>query len=127
MTNRLFVYGTLLQKYIQKEVEGVSGLRFVAEGSIEGELYDLGMYPGAVQKLGGVVCGEVYELADATGVLRKLDEYEGYNPQNQKGSLYIRKTVEVTLSNNTKTSAYAYFYNKSTRKSKAIPSGKWNK
>ena len=127
MTERLFVYGTLLQKYLQKEVGSVSGLGFVGEGSIEGELYDLGMYPGAVQKQGSAVYGEVYELTDTAEVLRKLDEYEGYNPQNQKGSLYIRKTVEVTLNINTKTAAHAYFYNKTTRNRKKISSGRWNK
>lgn len=127
MDEKLFVYGTLLQKHIQAEVDGMSVLRFVGEGSVEEELYELGMYPGAVQKAGGVVYGEVYELADAAQILRKLDEYEGYNPQNLKGSLYVRKTVEVRLNDNTKTAAYAYFYNKTTRNHKKIPGGKWSR
>lgn len=58
---------------------------------VPGFLYDLGWYPGIELKTPGcnawVVC-EKLEVDDTR--LAQLDRYEGYRPDDLKGSLYLR-------------------------------------
>ncbi len=83
--DKIFVYGTLLKKYPNAvDIIGDKKLRFLGNGKIQGELYDLGDYPGAIEKLGTYVHGEVYALVNSGIVLSKLDEYEEFDSKNQK-------------------------------------------
>ena len=112
-----------------KEIDliGEEELRFVGNGRTEGELYDLGEYPGAVEKKGRYVYGEVYEIKDSDNVLRKLDEYEEFDPRNPQHSLFVRRASEVIMEDGTEVCAIVYFYNGMTKGLKAIASGRWNK
>ncbi len=123
MIEKLFVYGILTQVKVRREVISEDNLRYLGEGSIEAELYDLGAHPAAIPCNGKRVNGTVYELADL-GVLEQLDEFEEYKHSDPKGSLYVRAVAEVTLENG-KTVAYVYFYNRSVKKAKKIVNGKW--
>ena len=65
-------------------------------------VYDLGAYPGVVERKGESVVGEVYGVEKSR--IAELDSYEG------EGQLYIRKNV--TVSNGAEnTEAFAYIYN----------------
>ena len=63
-------------------------LRYMGRGSIQGSLFDLGLYPAAVPAPEGFVWGEVYEITDAATVLAALDDIEGYRHDDSDRSLY---------------------------------------
>lgn len=123
---KLFVYGTLMNKHRDK-IDDVkqSEMRFLGKGKIEGELFDLGEFPGAIEKKGNYVYGEVYELKDSIDTLRKFDKYEEFDPNNPARSLFIRKRANVKMSNGQTICASAYFYNGNTQGLRKITSGMW--
>src|SRR2546423_9138118 len=101
MTEHLFVCGTLLPEYVSGEMANLMGsLRCVGEAEVSGRLYDLGEYPGAVLDPSSPtkVSGLLYELPDDQSILRALDLYEGFNPNNLENSLFVRKQITATLS-----------------------------
>ena len=72
-------------------------------------LYDVGVYP-AVRKGIGAVYGELYEIDDKK--INELDTIEGYYPEDNDQSLYVRKEVDITLSHDgSLEKASAYFFN----------------
>ena len=89
----VFVYGTLRRG----EERDINLLRpapqAIACASIEGELYDLGTYPGL--RLGGArrVKGEIYAISPA--LERRLDEIEAVWPES--GGEYVKREVTVRL------------------------------
>jgi gamma-glutamylcyclotransferase (GGCT)/AIG2-like uncharacterized protein YtfP len=97
----LFVYGTLKKRSQAHRL--LRGARFIAPASVTGALYDLGDYPGLVQRRnGGRVVGELYELpADHERVLKALDRYEGRE--------FIRRRVFANLPSGQRRAAWAYF------------------
>jgi gamma-glutamylcyclotransferase (GGCT)/AIG2-like uncharacterized protein YtfP len=63
--------------------------KFIADAKVNGDLYDLGAYPGLLlNESSSLVIGEVYEVDDET--LNKLDDFEA-------SSNYWRKPVEISL------------------------------
>ena len=101
MKRYLFSYGTLLPNRAPAEIAPVvRRLRRVGRGRVHGRLYDLGEYPGAVlSKSGPVIAGEIFELPDDPDVLEKLDQYEGFDPAREQGSLFVRKKRLVNIDN----------------------------
>ena len=75
MSEYLFAYGTLRSGF---------GLVKVGTGSIQGTMYDLGEYPGAVPGEGEII-GDLFR---SPRTFADLDEYEGEE--------FDRKTVRVT-------------------------------
>ena len=72
---RLFVYGTLKRGFGNNKVLGES--RFVANGSIQGLLLDLGTFPGFISATGvPPVMGELWDVPDQA-TLDRLDQLEG--------------------------------------------------
>ncbi len=73
----LFVYGTLMQVFDSLE-NWQSRVRaeFIGRGKIQGRLYDLGRYPGAIRAASEhLVRGEVYKLrnpANALDILARI-------------------------------------------------------
>ena len=100
-----------------------SKLTYVARGSIRASLFDLGIYPAAVPALDGRVWGELYEAAEPATVLAALDEIEGYRPDDQDRSLYVRDRATVTLPDGRQESAWVYFYNAPLGQAQRIASG----
>lgn len=83
---KLFVYGTLMQGFHNHGVLGKA--QFLGEGTVFGELYHLGGYPGF--KHGhNKVTGEIYEVPDEQWA--RLDRLEG------RPHLYDRETINATL------------------------------
>ena len=106
---KVFVYGTLLKGMSRSHNMRTS--EFEGLGMINATLYDLGAYPGIIESKKSVF-GEIYTIDSAT--LLALDNIEGYDENHPRGSLYIRKEVDVTLLNDgNSTKAYTYFYNAS--------------
>lgn len=121
----LFAYGTLIPSHAPAELAGmVRKFRRIGRGSVRGRLYDLGEYPGAVLAEGpAMVHGEVYELPADHEILRKLDEYEGFDPQDRGGSLFTRTECSVRLESGEELSCWLYVYNRDPGPAKIVPDG----
>jgi gamma-glutamylcyclotransferase (GGCT)/AIG2-like uncharacterized protein YtfP len=112
MPEHLFVYGTLRKGYDLKLMNKVrSRIRYVGQGKVNADLYDLGKYPGAIRTSGGKeVIGDVFELSEPDRVLRTLDKYEGIG-EDQPASEFIRRKSRVKLRSGQTITAWVYWYN----------------
>ena len=120
----VFVYGTLMAGFDRRRRAGIdTKLRYVGRGSIQGALFDLGLYPAAIPSQDGHIWGEVYEMTDAPVVLAALDDIEGYRHDDSDKSLYIRSQAEVALPDGTRARAGVYFYHAPLGRAARIASG----
>jgi gamma-glutamylcyclotransferase (GGCT)/AIG2-like uncharacterized protein YtfP len=120
----VFFYGTLMTGFDRRRRLGMDDrLTFRGRGTINGKLFDLGLYPAAVPAADGRVRGEVFEVTDAGPVLAALDEIEGYQPSAPDVSLYVRRVVPVTLDDGDGVDAWVYFYNAPLGQAPRISSG----
>jgi len=106
---KLFVYGTLLRGLSRAQV--LRGARFLGPGLVEGQLFDLGDYPGLRPGKGWVV-GEVWQVDAPT--LERIDRIEDYDPRDPPGSLYRRIRVTVRAFSDTRLEAATYLYNQTS-------------
>lgn len=112
MPEHLFVYGTLRKGYDLKLMNKVRPLiRYIGQGKINADLYDLGRYPGAIRSNGSTeVIGDVFELGDPEKVLRTLDKYEGIR-ENESSSEFVRRKNRIRLRSGNTVTAWVYWYN----------------
>lgn len=76
MSSQIFVYGTLQRASAHPmAVQLRHRARWLGPARLRARLYDLGVYPAAVQGR-GTVHGELFDLADSE-LLERLDAYEG--------------------------------------------------
>ena len=97
-------------------------------GSMPGRLYDLGDYPGAISEAetSTRVIGEVVQLPSDSAFLKRIDDYEGYNPDSPATSLFIRETRSITLPDGTHLPCWVYLYNQDPASARLIPSGNYS-
>lgn len=103
--HKIFTYGTLMPNDGRERVK------------INGLMYDLGWFPGVklTDYEGGLnFLAEVIEVNDER--LKELDRYEGYEEDNPKYSLYIRRHY---------LDGWIYEYNGSCYGRPLIQSGDW--
>ena len=110
MTIKVFVYGTLkegypLDGYCLKERKKIT-----KNVKVDGTLFNIGPFPGVKFNTGGKVIGEIHEFENPEKVLKTMDGIEGYNPVNEKQSLFIRRMITIPY-NNKEVEAYAYEFN----------------
>jgi gamma-glutamylcyclotransferase (GGCT)/AIG2-like uncharacterized protein YtfP len=119
-----FFYGTLKAGFDRRRRAGIDNkMTYRGRGAITAALFDLGIYPAAVPSTDGRVWGEVYEFCEVDAVLAALDDIEGYSPSDPDRSLYIRRSVPVTLEDGRPVNAWVYFYNAPLGAAPRIPSG----
>ena len=120
----LFVYGTLLRGLRDDLLRRV-GAKFVAMGTIQGRLYDLGRYPGAKPspEPEDRVYGEVHRLPDPKTSLALLDKYEGIPSEAPVKGGFVREVVGVTVEGGRRLHAWAYLYNRPVSDGKLIAGG----
>lgn len=124
MADLVFFYGTLMAGFDRRRRAGIDqNLTYRGRGSIQGALFDLGIYPAAVPGSESRVWGEVYEMALPDHVLAALDDIEGYRPENPDRSLYARAQADVTLPDGSQARAWVYFYNAPLGRAPRIASG----
>lgn len=104
MADILFTYGTLRPGNTEPE-------------KVPGKLYDLGWFPGIILspadgKTNSFVLCERVEIED----IEAVDHYEGYNPNDPDGSLYIRRRYK---------DGWIYEFNGPVNPVKQIQSGDW--
>ena len=124
MRELVFFYGTLMAGFDRRRRAGIDDkLTYIGRGSIQGKLFDLGLYPAAVPGPDAHVWGEVYEMAESATVLAALDEIEGYRHDDPDRSLYLRQKAEVLLAGGARSPAWVYFYNAPLGRAPRIASG----
>jgi gamma-glutamylcyclotransferase (GGCT)/AIG2-like uncharacterized protein YtfP len=118
----LFVYGTLMsgERMSLADMAGMS-VQFISNDSIDGEMYNIGRFPGVKipdgiggTAEGGIVYGEVYRLL-TPGLVARLDAYEGYP------DLYDRRQV-ITGKGRT---VWVYTFNPAVTEYELIKTGDW--
>jgi gamma-glutamylcyclotransferase (GGCT)/AIG2-like uncharacterized protein YtfP len=124
MSDKVFVYGTLMAGFDRRRRAGIdTKMSYLGRGWIEATLFDLGIFPAAVPAPGGRVWGEVYETDEAAAVLSTLDEIEGYRPSEPDTSLYTRVQTDVVFEDGHVEAAWVYFYNAPLGRAEPIASG----
>lgn len=117
MPEYLFVYGTLRHELVNKTspelVALMQGMRFMGSGTIRGQLYDLGEYPGAIagDEFKTSIVGEVYEMLEPPAIFAILDRYEGFIPGELEASLFARIKAPVMLPTGQSIECWLYVYN----------------
>ena len=130
MKEYLFIYGTLLPDHAPAEIGGIIGqLRPVGPASVPGYLYDFGQYPGAVLNNSARtrIAGQVFELSQDGGVLKALDSYEGYKPDDLQHSLFIRERAMIALDDGEILSCWIYLYNRDPGTAPLVSGGDYTK
>ncbi len=125
----LFAYGTLRRVYERhRELERL-GARYMGRGSIGGELFDLGLFPGARKPAsqGTRVVGEVYRLPRPWEALPVLDRIEGFRADSPESSLFVRETAEVGLRGGQRVRAWVYWLNRWHGAMRRISSGDYRR
>lgn len=128
MSDFLFSYGTLIPQHAPEEIAvATANLVPYAEGWVYGTLYDLGDYPAAVldSDQGGKIFGTVFLIPSDPDFLRRLDVYEGFEPENAGVSLFVRKRHPVRLSNGQTLDCWLYEYNGRPAHAPILVSGRY--
>lgn len=121
-TPRLFVYGSLRLGQTNPMAELLHrNSRHLGRGTVCGRLHVISWYGGMVpgEAPDECVTGDAFELNRdaAERVLAELDAYEG--------DAFERRTVEVTLEDETRVGAFAYLYAASVAGLPRVAHGDW--
>ena len=124
----LFVYGTLLNKQNEFGAYLNANCTFYADGKFKGRLYDMGEYPGAIfdSKSDGYVLGKIVRLNNTKQVLKQLDYYEGFGPEETQPNLFVRELIPVNTVGGT-VECWVYLYNLPIDGFRKITSGIYSK
>lgn len=122
--NYLFVYGTLLNGGNEFAIYLKNNCSFYANGKFKGLLYDVGEYPGAIadNQAKGYVYGVIFLIHDTERVLKQLDDYEGFGPNQEQPNLFVRDIISID-SNKGPVDCWCYLYNLSVDGLPLIASG----
>ncbi len=128
MSERLFVYGTLMRgsqhpmaRKLEADATYLDGARY------NGRLYRVTHYPGVIASSASDewVFGDVYTLRDPD-LLTALDRYEGCGPDDAEPTQYLRLLQDVTLDSGAQVKAWVYIYNWPVEESQRIMSGRFD-
>ena len=128
MSDRLFVYGTLMRGYAHPMARLLSAnAEFLGQASCRGRLYRVKHYPGLVlsDDAGERVFGELYRLRAVEDLLREFDMYEACGEGFPEPTQYLRRTLPVTLADGTESEAWTYIYNWPVEALARIESGRF--
>ena len=102
-TDLLFVYGTLRREGRSHRLLRQLGARWRGRGTVAGELFDFGAYPGALPQASpsSRIAGELYEFPSPDRAFERLDSYEG--------SKFLRQVTAVTLEDGSEVQAWIYW------------------
>lgn len=127
MSEYLFVYGSLKRGFGGKEASELANqMKWIGTAQVPGRLYDLGKYVGAIveKDLDLFVKGELLEIPDSS-VLKRLDEYEEYNPARVLSCLFVRQQVRARVEDGRHVDAWIYVYNRDPGDAPVIASGEY--
>lgn len=124
----IFVYGTLGKQARNPARRALAKYaEFSSEATVKGKLFDLGEYPGAVpsRRTDDRVAGELYaiDVDHAEELLKVLDTYEEFDPEDKNDSLFVRDVTEVYGEQQKPLKAWIYWWNGEEDRKAEIPSG----
>lgn len=75
----------------------------------------------------GTVRGEIIEVTAECWeeTIARLDELEEYAPDDEAGSLYLRRRVVAQTADGTRVSAWTYLWNRPEETGRRLPDGDW--
>src|ERR1700692_481141 len=114
ISDRFFVYGTLMRGYDHPMARLLSAnADFIGEARCRGRLYLVKHYPGLVlsDDAGDVVLGELYRLRQPAELLREFDMYEACGEGFAEPTEYVRQMLTVTRDDGAVSEAWTYIYN----------------
>ena len=128
ISDRLFVYGTLMRGFDHPMAKLLSrSADFLGEAKCCGRLYLIKHYPGLVlsDDANDIVFGELYRLRARDELLGEFDMYEACGPGFKAPTEYIRQMLNVTLDDDSASEAWTYIYNWPVTGLPRIASGKF--
>ena len=128
MSDRLFVYGTLMRGYAHPMARLLSAnADFLGEARCRGRLYLVKHYPGLVlsDDSADVVHGELFRLRTRDELLREFDMYEACGEGFKPPTEYVRDVLQVTLADGSASEAWTYIYNWPVDRLTRIASGRF--
>jgi gamma-glutamylcyclotransferase (GGCT)/AIG2-like uncharacterized protein YtfP len=128
ISDRLFVYGTLMRGFDHPMAQLLSrSADFLGTATCRGRLYLIKHYPGLVlsDDAGDIVFGELYRLRDRDALLGEFDMYEACGEGFPQPTEYLRLMLSLTLDDGSTTDAWTYVYNWDVAKLPRIASGKF--
>jgi gamma-glutamylcyclotransferase (GGCT)/AIG2-like uncharacterized protein YtfP len=114
ISDRLFVYGTLMRGFDHPMAKLLSrSAEFLGEATCRGRLYLVKHYPGLVlsEDAADIVFGELYRLHARDELLGEFDMYEACGAGFPEPTEYLRRMLDVTLSDGSASEAWTYVYN----------------
>ena len=124
----LFVYGTLMRGYDHPMAQLLSrSADFVGEAHCRAKLYLVKHYPGLVlsDDAGDIAYGEVFRLRQASQLLREFDMYEACGDGFAEPTEYVRRPLQVALSDGAQLEVWTYLYNWPVEHLARIASGRF--
>ncbi len=128
ISNRLFVYGTLMRGFDHPMAQLLSrSADFIGEARCQGRLYLVKHYPGLVlsDHPADVVFGELYRLRAPDELLREFDMYEACGEGFAEPTEYVRQMLPVTSEGRSVDEAWTYLYNWPVARLSRIVSGRF--
>jgi gamma-glutamylcyclotransferase (GGCT)/AIG2-like uncharacterized protein YtfP len=128
ISDRLFVYGTLMRGFDHPMAQLLSrSADYLGTVTCRGRLYLIKHYPGLVlsDDPADVVHGELYRLRDRDALLGELDMYEACGEGFAEPTEYLRRMLTVTRDDGTAIEAWTYVYNWPVSGLPHIASGKF--
>jgi gamma-glutamylcyclotransferase (GGCT)/AIG2-like uncharacterized protein YtfP len=128
ISDRLFVYGTLMRGFDHPMAKLLSKRAdFLGEAKCKGRLYRVKHYPALVlsNDPADIVFGELYRLHARDALLREFDMYEACGEGFAEPTEYVRKMLNVTLDDGSASEAWTYVYNWPVTRLPHIASGRF--
>src|SRR5205814_1588999 len=128
ISDRLFVYGTLMRGFDHPMAQLLSrSADFLGTATCRGRLYLIKHYPGLVlsDDPADVVVGELYRLRAPDAMLREFDMYEACGEGFAPPTEYVRQMLKLTLADGSASEAWTYLYNWKVDGLPRIASGKF--
>ncbi|MGA7802549.1 MAG: gamma-glutamylcyclotransferase family protein, partial [Gammaproteobacteria bacterium] len=120
----IFFYGSLLVGPADTAVQrALTACEPMGPAWIQGRLYDLGTYPGAVPSVERAdrIRGVLYRLHDMGRSLRRLDRFEDYHRGHPAPSLYLRRRATAwRQADGHALICWVYFYNRAVQSHRRI-------
>ncbi len=113
-SDRLFVYGTLMRGFDHPMARLLAAnADFLGEARCRGRLHLIKHYPGLVPSddPADIVYGELFSLREPAALLREFDMYEACGEGFAEPTEYVRRMVQVTLEDGSRSEAWTYLYN----------------
>ena len=114
ISDRLFVYGTLMRGFDHPMATLLSrSADYQGSATCRGRLYLIKHYPGLLlsDDPTEIVFGELYRLRDRDALLGEFDMYEACGEGFPEPTEYLRRMLQVTQEDGTASEAWTYVYN----------------